>query len=480
MSLKKQDLEPHAGFSSNRPARSALLLDLEDGFSDRGIRHRKRAHFRRSLLWLVGIWAASALRRLSDAVLAALLMVTLSPVILVLLIAAKMSGGGVRERPRLGRWATHFRQYEFYFPSTSFLSHFTFLQPIPALYNVLKGEMSFIGPRAASPDEIFAEERMAWKRYNLRPGLLSLWWLRKRANIAYTSEVGLDVEYVETSTLWGDLGIAARAIPAVFFGDGVSSSAPPQIRFLGVQIDNLTMAEASARIVALTQAAEASQICFVNADCVNIAFTDEHYRATLSEAQLVLADGIGVRLAGSILNQNVRENINGTDMLPFLCAAAEQANVSVYLLGGKSGVPEGAAQWMTERYPRLRIAGCRQGYFTAEEEPQIVEEIKASGADILLVALGTPRQDKWIAAHKDGVGAKVSIGVGGLFDFYSGRIPRAPVWVREIGMEWFYRFYQEPRRMWRRYFLGNAIFLYRVACERIRAQGSQRTGGVAS
>jgi N-acetylglucosaminyldiphosphoundecaprenol N-acetyl-beta-D-mannosaminyltransferase len=479
MSVEKQDLESHAGFSSNRPARSALLLDLEDRFSEHGIRHRKRAHYRRSLSWLLAIWAGRALRRLSDALVAALLMVTLSPVILVVLIAAKLSGGGVRVQQRLGRWATHFQQFEFYFPSTSFLSHLTFLQPIPALYNVLKGEMSFIGPRAVSPHEIFTEERTAWKRYNLRPGLLSLWWLRKRANIAYTSEVGLDLEYVETHTLWGDLGIAVRAIPAVFLGDGVNS-APPQLRFLGVQIDNLTMAEASARIVTLTQAVEPSQICFVNADCVNIAFTDEQYRATLSQAQLVLADGIGVRLAGSILNQNVRENINGTDMLPFLCAAAEQANVSVYLLGGRPGVPEGAAQWITERYPRLRIAGRRNGYFTEEEQPQVAEEIRASGADILLVALGTPRQDKWIAAHKNDVGAKVSIGVGGLFDFYSGRIPRAPVWVRELGMEWFYRFYQEPRRMWRRYFLGNAIFLYRVACERIRAQGSHRTGGVAS
>jgi N-acetylglucosaminyldiphosphoundecaprenol N-acetyl-beta-D-mannosaminyltransferase len=95
-------------------------------------------------------------------------------------------------------------------------------------------------------------------------------------------------------------------------------------------------------------------------------------------------------------------------------------------------------------------------------------------------AIGTPRQDKWIAAHKDQFGAKVAIGVGGLFDFYSGRIPRAPVWMRELGMEWFYRFYQEPRRMWRRYFVGNAVFLYRVACERLRARSSPRTGGVAS
>jgi N-acetylglucosaminyldiphosphoundecaprenol N-acetyl-beta-D-mannosaminyltransferase len=109
----------------------------------------------------------------------------------------------------------------------------------------------------------------------------------------------------------------------------------------------------------------------------------------------------------------------------------------------------------------------------------VIEGIRNSGAGILLVAFGTPRQERWIAAHKHEIGAKVAIGVGGLFDFYSGRIPRAPIWARELGFEWFYRFYCEPRRMWRRYFVGNAVFLYRVFCERLGAHGSHRTGGAA-
>jgi N-acetylglucosaminyldiphosphoundecaprenol N-acetyl-beta-D-mannosaminyltransferase len=339
--------------------------------------------------------------------------------------------------------------------------------------------MSFVGPRPVSPGESFADERTAWKRYNLRPGLLSIWWLRKRANIAYDSEVDLDVEYVETNSMLGDLGIAVRALPVIFFGGG-ASAAPPKLSFLGVMIDNLTMAEAAAKITELARSSTASQICFVNADCVNIAFSDPHYRAALSSSQMVLADGIGVRIAGAILNQNVRENVNGTDMLPYLCAAAEEAGESLYLLGGRTGVPESASEWIAQRYPKLKVAGCHHGYFTEQDEPGVLAAIRASGADILLVALGAPRQEKWIAAHKDEVGARISIGVGGLLDFYSGRIPRAPIWMREIGMEWFYRFWQEPRRMWRRYFVGNAMFLYRVLEERLHTRISPRPGGVAS
>lgn len=479
MQVKKHHVDVDDVYAPDLLSREALLANLDGGFSEDGIKYRKRAQYRRSLVWTLAIWSAGALRRLADGLLAGLLLILVSPIFLLLLLLARTVGGGIRRTLRLGRWATHFRQYELDFQEHPALSSLNIFRCLPSLVNVLKGDMSFVGPRAISPSEALGEERTAWKRYNLRPGLLSLWWLRKRANMAYSSEVDLDAEYVETNSLWGDLGIAARAVPAVFLG-GDASVAPPKVSFLGVTIDNLTMSEASARITTLARGITPSQVCFVNADCVNIAFCDSEYRATVGNSELVLGDGIGVRVAGAILNQNIRENINGTDMLPFLCAAAEQARESIYLLGGRPGIAESAAKWIAERYPNLRIAGHRHGYFNEEEEPAVVREIAESGADILLVALGAPRQEKWIAAHKNELGAKISIGVGGLLDFYSGRIPRAPAWVREIGMEWFYRFWQEPRRMWRRYFVGNAVFLYRVAEERIHARIASRPGGVAS
>jgi N-acetylglucosaminyldiphosphoundecaprenol N-acetyl-beta-D-mannosaminyltransferase len=117
---------------------------------------------------------------------------------------------------------------------------------------------------------------------------------------------------------------------------------------------------------------------------------------------------------------------------------------------------------MAKRYPGLRIAGARDGYFKSHEEQSVVDDINSSGARILLVAFGAPRQELWLKRWRSELEPPVGMGVGGLFDFYSGRMPRAPVWMREMGLEWVFRLMQEPGRMWRRYVIGNPLFLYRV------------------
>ena len=127
---------------------------------------------------------------------------------------------------------------------------------------------------------------------------------------------------------------------------------------------------------------------------------------------------------------------------------------------------------MRSQFPELPVRGYHHGYFSPEELPEVIADIKASRAEVLLVAFGVPKQDQWIEEHLGETGALLAMGVGGLFDFYSGRIPRAPAWIREVGMEWFYRFWQEPRRMWRRYFVGNAVFLTRVVRERLGSADS--------
>ncbi|MCL1145194.1 exopolysaccharide biosynthesis polyprenyl glycosylphosphotransferase [Shewanella marinintestina] len=208
------------------------------------------------------------------------------------------------------------------------------------------------------------------------------------------------------------------------------------------------------------------QYAFVNADCLNISTANENYRQCLQQSQRVFADGIGVRVACLSKNQALLDNLNGTDMFPRLCQLAAEQQLSIYMLGGQSNVASIAAKNMQQRYPKLKIVGCHHGYFntdaTSKENLQVIDAINHSEADILLVAMGAPKQEMWLAENKAKLNCKVGIGVGGLFDFYAERVKRAPLWLRQMGLEWTYRLLQEPTRMWQRYIIGSPAFLYRV------------------
>lgn len=247
-----------------------------------------------------------------------------------------------------------------------------------------------------------------------------------------------------------------------------------RIELLGIPLDNLTMAEAVEAILDRLDSPAPQQVCFVNADCVNLACRHPEYLDVLRCADLVFADGVGMRLAGIALGKRIRENVNGTDLFPHLCAALQRTGKSIFLLGARPGVAEGVCRWIERHYPRVAVAGCEHGYFSADQEQAVIQTVADSGADVLLVAFGAPRQELWIRRHLDALGVKVAIGVGGLFDFYSGRIPRAPGWMRRIGLEWLYRLAQEPGRLWRRYLLGNPRFLLRVAQARWHAKPAPR------
>jgi exopolysaccharide biosynthesis WecB/TagA/CpsF family protein len=233
------------------------------------------------------------------------------------------------------------------------------------------------------------------------------------------------------------------------------------------------MDEAVSWIVERATRNERTSMAFVNPDCLNAAVEQREYKSVLQRADRVLPDGIGVNLACRMRNIALVANLNGTDLFPELCQRAVEADLSLYLLGAAPGVAEDAAANVKERFPGLRIAGIRDGYFEEIDAAQVVQQINDSNADILLVAMGAPRQDLWIDQHRDKLEVPVCMGVGGLFDFYSGRIPRAPLWLRELGLEWMWRLMQEPRRMWRRYVIGNPLFLYRVTRE-ARRQASIR------
>ena len=238
------------------------------------------------------------------------------------------------------------------------------------------------------------------------------------------------------------------------------------VKILDIPIACLTREVALREIVSTYDTPGPSLVVYANAHTLNLATKDTAYRKVLLEADLVLNDGSGVALAARIHGRRFPENLNGSDLNPLLVETAAARGWPVFFLGGRSGVAERTAEILKNRFDALKVAGTADGYFT--DEPAMVQSIRASGAGLLMVAMGNPLQELFLAEHLPATGVRLGIGVGAFFDFTAGVVPRSPVWMNKAGIEWVYRLKQEPRRMWRRYVLGNPAFLGRVVAERFR------------
>ena len=408
------------------------------------------------------------IKRLTDFTLSSTFFIILLPVIvvvaLVLFITKRFNV--IQYTLKVGKDSRPFNEY-------TFNSNQRFVQKLPVLVNIIRGDLSFIGPRAVSPDEIsehWSGEALAHKRTNVRPGLISDWWIRRKSSLSYVEELTLDAAYADGCNLRKDLSIIFRALPGMLTSI-LWENDPPEfdstIRILDIRIDNLSMQSAIDRIVEMLNEPETRQVSFINPQNFNVSFRQPDYKKVLASSDLVLADGFGTKLAGKILYRPLCQNLCGTDLFPRLCGALSGTDRSIYLLGAAPGAAERVAEWIREHYPDVVITGTTHGYFTPEEEPELIHTIANSGADILIASMGTPTQELFIHRHLGEFNVSVAIGFGGLFDYYAGRIPRAPLWVREIGMEWIYRLIQEPRRMWRRYLIGNGVFLSRILHEKL-------------
>lgn len=232
---------------------------------------------------------------------------------------------------------------------------------------------------------------------------------------------------------------------------------------LGYEVVNAKMAETVYWIADRAQSRTPTQIAFLNAHCVNVARKDWRYRDTLQNVDALLPDGSGVSLAAKLDQRRLGDNLNGTDLFGPLCRCLAFRNIPVFFLGGKFGVAKAAADNATAACPNLNVAGHQHGFFSPREEDAVIAKINASGARVIFVAFGVPEQDIWLARVRHRLHAPVVLGVGGLLDFVSGRIPRAPNWMRTAGIEWMYRLKCEPRRMWQRYLVGNFSFVAHAA-----------------
>lgn len=244
------------------------------------------------------------------------------------------------------------------------------------------------------------------------------------------------------------------------------------IPLFGLEIADTTLEQAAQWLISRAIEGNPTQVSFLNADCVNIMHRNAPYRDALQHSDRIFADGIGVRLAARLSGYDLQDNVNGTDLFPILCKHAAAAGQGIYLFGARGDRAEASGNTMKKRNPKLIISGSHHGYISgADADEQVVERINNSRATILLVALGAPAQELWIARNRHRLRPAVIIGVGGLFDYYSGSVARAPLLVRRARMEWVWRLAMEPRRLARRYILGNAEFLLRIARTPRRANG---------
>lgn len=231
---------------------------------------------------------------------------------------------------------------------------------------------------------------------------------------------------------------------------------------LGVKLDRLTTNEVLDKIEEFIAQRRPHQVIYLNADGVNRCFFDKRYKKIVEEADLVYPDGMGIVWASRFSNYPLPERVNAGDFLPELCQLCVEKGYKLFLLGGEKNVAEKAARNLKRDFKNLQIVGTQHGFFKDEEEDEIINRINSLEVDILLVGMGSPRQEKWIKRNMQKLNIPVLWGVGGLFDYYSLRIRRAPVFLRRIGLEWLFRLSLEPRRLCRRYMLGNALFLLRL------------------
>jgi N-acetylglucosaminyldiphosphoundecaprenol N-acetyl-beta-D-mannosaminyltransferase len=268
------------------------------------------------------------------------------------------------------------------------------------------------------------------------------------------------------------------AAPGSLAGRAAEAPPPTQSRIFEIPVDLGRPADLLSRITGWVGQAEAPRrVMYVNAHVLNQSRINPALRDALEHADLVYCDGYGVRLAAKALETPVPHRMTGADWIWGLAALCAAAGQSVYLLGSEPGVSCEAARRLTRRHPRLQVAGTHHGYFEAgsTHDDRVVEDINARRPDIVLVGMGSPKQELWIEHNAHRLDAGVLWSVGALFDYVSGRTPRAPALLSDNGLEWIFRLAVEPQRMWRRYLLGNPVFVSRVM-----AQAREQRAGAAT
>ena len=233
-----------------------------------------------------------------------------------------------------------------------------------------------------------------------------------------------------------------------------------RVNFIGIPLDNLSMSETLDKIENAIFGNKQIHHCVINAGKVVRMQSDKKLQESVIGADIINADGMSIVWAAWFLGHKIKERVTGIDLMENLVELAHKNKYKCFFLGAKQHVVKNIADHYSEKYSSQIIAGYRNGYFDNEQEKMIIDQIIKSKANLLFVAMTSPKKENFLNKYKAELKSiNLIMGVGGSFDVISGEVKRAPLFIRKIGLEWFYRLAQEPRRMWRRYLIGNLKFI---------------------
>lgn len=242
-----------------------------------------------------------------------------------------------------------------------------------------------------------------------------------------------------------------------------------EINMLGVKVHLLTVSALNLHIGKIISTSSKALILNVNVNCLNLTFEHPWLRSFLNSAEIVFCDGAGVQLGARILGHTIPERITYAEWAWELAAFAEPRGFSFFFLGGKPGTAQKAADNLRQKYPGLQIA-CQHGYFDqtpgSPENEAVIAQINQFKPNILMLGMGMPLQERWLMENWPRLDANIALTGGAVFDYVSGDLKRAPRWMTDHGLEWLGRVIIQPRHLWRRYFLGNPLFLWRILLQR--------------
>jgi N-acetylglucosaminyldiphosphoundecaprenol N-acetyl-beta-D-mannosaminyltransferase len=241
-----------------------------------------------------------------------------------------------------------------------------------------------------------------------------------------------------------------------------------RVEIMGCYIDNLSMEETLWKIEGFINSRKPHQHVVVNVDKLVKASKDPELRRIINECALINVDGMPVVWASRLLGKSLKERVAGVDLFEALVERSVEKRWRVFFLGARDEVVRSVKDLYEKKFPGLQVAGYRNGYWTPQEEAEVVQLIAESRPDLLFVAISSPKKEQFLGRYQAEMKVPFAMGVGGTFDVVTGKIERAPVWMQQWGLEWFYRFMQEPRRMFRRYFIDDLAFFRLLFLELLR------------